>query len=65
MAIWSFCIAASTEGPDEGSSFVRADSVEEALRLVGHPETNLYSCHDDVEMPEGEAVWFETPRRGS
>ena len=64
MAIWSFCIAASVEGPDEGSGFVRAETVEEALGLVGHPETNLYPCHDDVEMPEGAAVWFEEPGRG-
>ena len=63
MAIWSFCIAASLEDPDEGSGFVHADSAAEALRLVGHPETNVYPCPDDVEMSAGAAVWFEGPNR--
>lgn len=58
MAIWSFCVAASLDGPDEGSGFVRADTAAEAVRLVGHPEVNVYPCHDDVEMPEGATVWF-------
>lgn len=42
---------------------MRADTAPEAVRLVGHPEVNVYPCHDDVEMPEGAAVWFaELPR---
>lgn len=55
MAIWGSDIAASTEGPDQGSGFVRAATAEEALRLVGHPEANVYPCCDDVAMPEGAA----------
>lgn len=43
---------------DEGSGFVRADSAAEALRLVGHPETNVYPCSDGVEVPERVRVWF-------
>lgn len=65
MAIWCSDIAASTEGPDEGSGFVRAATAEEALWAVGHPEANVYPCCDDVEMPEGAAVWFPGRHEGN
>lgn len=62
MEYWCFSIAADQEGPELGSGQVRAESVEDALALVGHPETNLYLLPDGLTWPasaESQIVWTQ------
>jgi len=43
----------------EGDGFVRAETIQEAVALVGHPDVNLYQLPADAVWPgdPGEAVW--------
>ena len=64
MNIWSFCIAARQDLPDLGSGFVRANTAEEALARIGHPEANVYPCATDVDLPSGRGPFFEGIQKG-
>ena len=50
MRSFVYCIAVDTEAPPEGTGYVRAETPEETVALVGHPEVNLYSLPG---MPSG------------
>ena len=43
---------------------MRADTAEEAVRAVEHPEVDVCLCHDDLEVPQKAGVWFERPGGG-
>lgn len=38
MPVFVYCIAADIEAPPEGMGYVRAETAEEAVALIGHPE---------------------------
>lgn len=59
MHVWSFCIAAHQAGFDLGRGFVRAPTAADALRLIGHPEANVYPCRPDVDLPHGPGPFYE------
>ena len=60
MAVWSFTIAADQHSPSLGDGYVRAETVEAALAIVGHPDANLYPCPNDTWPPEANgAIVFE------
>ena len=54
MPVWCFTIAADQHSPSLGDGFVRAETVEAALGIVGHPEANLYPCPDE-SWPDGHS----------
>lgn len=61
MPVWSFCIE---EGPDrsrETLGFVRAESAEAALEIVGDAEATIYPCCSDVDLPKGSIPFFDDP----
>ncbi len=59
MPVFAFSIAADQHRPPEGDGFVRAEAIQEAVALVGHPEVNVYELPADTVWPgePGEAVW--------
>jgi len=42
MPVFAFSIAADQDRPSEGDGFVRAETAEQAIALVGHPEVNVF-----------------------
>ncbi len=44
MPIFAYSIAADQDRPSEGDGFVRAETIQQAVALVGHPEVNVRSC---------------------
>lgn len=61
MPVWTFAISDDPSQPDQGSGFVRADSVERALALVDHPAANLFGPipGDVPSVPVGEVVQWD------
>ena len=59
MQTFAFTIAADQYSPPEGDGFVRAETIHEAVALVGHPDVNVYPLPADAAWPgdRGEAVW--------
>ncbi len=59
MPVFAFSIAADQHRPSEGEGYVRAETIQEAVALVGHPEVNVYELPPDAVWPgdPGEAVW--------
>jgi hypothetical protein len=59
MPVFAFSIAADQHRPPEGDGFVRAEAIQEAVALVGHPEVNVCELPADTVWPgePGEAVW--------
>ena len=47
----TFTIAANQRRPSEGDGFVRAETIQEAVALVGHPEVNVYPLPVDAVWP--------------
>jgi len=41
MPIFTYSIAADQHRPSEGDGFVRAETIQEAVALVDHPEANV------------------------
>ncbi len=41
MPVFVYSIAADQHGPSEGDGFVRAETIHEAVELIGHPEVNV------------------------
>ena len=39
--MFAYSIAADQQRPSEGDGFVRAETIREAVALVGHPEVNV------------------------
>ncbi len=54
MPVFAYSIAADQYSPPEGEGFVRAETIHEAVALVGHPEVNVYQLPADAVWP-GEA----------
>lgn len=48
--------------PDEDSGFVRAESAEEALALIGNPDATVVHLAADAEWPgeSGESIYRES-----
>ncbi len=42
MPVFAYTIAADQERPSEGEGFIRAETIQQAVALVGHPEVNVY-----------------------
>ncbi len=59
MPVFVYSIAADQHRPSEGDGFVRADTIQQAVALVGHPEVNVYALPADAVWPGDpeEAVW--------
>ena len=59
MPVFVYSIAADQYSPPEGEGFVRADTIHEAVALIGHPDVNVYPLPADAVWPgeAGEAVW--------
>ena len=53
LPVFAYSIAADQHRPSEGEGFVRAETIQQAVALVGHPEVNVY------ELP-ADAVCFLT-----
>jgi len=41
MPVFAFSIATDQHRPSEGDGFVRAETIQEAVALIGHPEVNV------------------------
>ncbi len=65
MPVFAYSIAADQHRPSEGDGFVRAETIHEAVALVGHPEVNVYELPPDAAWPgeAGEAVCRITDHR--
>ena len=59
MLVFAYSIAADQDRPSEGDGYVRAETIQQAVALVGHPEVNVYPLPADAVWPggAGEAVW--------
>ncbi len=41
--VFAYSIAADQHRPSEGDGFIRAETIQQAVALVGHPEVNVYA----------------------
>ena len=59
MPVFAYCIAADQDRPSDGDGYVRAETIQAAVALVGPPEVNVYPLPPDAVWPgdPGEAVW--------
>ncbi len=59
MPVFVYSIAADQDRPSEDDGFVRAETIRQAVALVGHPEVNVYQLPADAVWPgdPGEVVW--------
>ncbi len=59
MPLFAYSNAADQTRPSEGDGFVRAETIRQAVALVGHPDANVYPLPADAVCPgePGEAVW--------
>ena len=59
MPVFAYSIAADQYSPPEADGFVRAETIHEAVALVGHPDVNVYPLPTGAAWPgdPGEAVW--------
>ena len=59
MPVFAYTIAADQHRPSQGDGFVRAETIQQAVALIGHPEVNVYALPDGIGWPgdPGEAVW--------
>ena len=51
MPLFVYSIAADQDRPSEGDGFVRAETAEQAVELVGHPDANVYPLPPDAIWP--------------
>lgn len=42
MRYWSYCISADPQCPDMAMGFLQADTAQQALQQIGHPDANVY-----------------------
>ena len=47
MRYWSYCISADPQSPDMAIGFVQADTAQEAIRQLRHPDANVYPLPED------------------
>ncbi len=59
MPVFAYCIAADQDRPSETGVFVQAETIQQAVALIGHPEVNVYPLPADAVWPGEpvEAVW--------
>ena len=59
MPVFAYSIAAVQHRPSQGDGYVRAETIQQAVALVGHPDVNVYPLPADAAWPgdRGEAVW--------
>ena len=59
MPVFAYSITADQHRPSQGDGFVRAETIRQAVALVGHPEVNVYPLPADAVWPgeAGETVW--------
>ncbi len=43
MPVFAYSIAADQDRPSDGDGYVRAETIQQAVALVGHPEVNVYA----------------------
>ncbi len=53
MPTFAYSIAADQDRPSEGDGYVRAETIRQAVALVGHPEVNVYP------LPPYVAFWHK------
>ncbi len=41
MHVFAYSIAADQHHPSEGDGYVRAETIRQAVALIGHPEVNV------------------------
>ena len=51
MPLFAYSIAADRDRPSEGDGYVRAETIQDAVALVGHPEVNVYPLPADAGRP--------------
>ncbi len=51
MPDFAFSIAADQDRTSEGDGFVRAETIQEAVALIGHPDVNVYPFPADAVWP--------------
>ena len=51
MPVFAHSIAADQHRPSEGDGYVRAETIRQAVALVGHPEVNVYPLPADAVWP--------------
>ena len=58
MPVFAYSIAADQDSPPEGEGFARAETIQQAVALVGHPDVNVYPLPPDAAWPgePGETV---------
>jgi hypothetical protein len=56
MPVFAYCIAADQDRPSETGVFVRAETIRQAVALIGHPEVNVYPLPDDAVWPGGRGA---------
>ena len=62
MAIFVYSVAADKHRPSEGDGFVRAETAQQAVALIGHPEVNVYALPADAVWPgEGDKRVYRCP----
>jgi len=59
MPVFAYSIAADQDRRSEGDGFVRSETIQQAVALVGHPDANVYPLPAGAVWPgeHGEAVW--------
>ncbi len=59
MPVFAYSIAADRDRPSEGDGYVRAETIQEAVALIGRPDTNVYPLPVDAVWPgePGGIVW--------
>ena len=54
--VWKTCVRPDPELPDIAQGYVRAESADEALALIGHPAALAFPCADEGALAPGEAL---------
>ena len=53
MPVFVYSIAADQDHPSEGDGYIRAETIHDAVALIGHPEANVYPLPADAIWPGG------------
>ena len=65
MPVFAYSIAADQHRPSEGDGFVRAETIQQAVALVGHPEVNVYQLPANIRrMINREIISAGSSHRG-
>ena len=62
MPLFAFSIAADQHRPSQGDGFVRAETIQQAVALVGHPDANVLAPTSAL-LSEAETAAQQTPER--